>query len=79
MSRLQPTPQERRYLVRLGSSIAAQRSILGLTQAELAARAGLHRSLICRAEAGGSVEMVSVVRIARGLGVAVGDLVGVGA
>lgn len=75
MSRLQPDDREQRYLGRLGASIAAAREAAGMTQRDLAARCGTSRSQVCRAEAGtASVEVVSLVRIARALGVQVADL-----
>lgn len=52
-------------LVELGRRVAKQRLDLGLTQAEIALRAGLGKRTIERLEAGKSVQLDTLVRILR--------------
>ncbi len=50
------------------------RNRAGLTQEQLAERAGVARDVVRRAEAGGTVRGAAVAKLARGLGITVHDL-----
>ena len=55
-------------LLELGQRLAQRRIDLGITQAELAERGGISKRTVERAEAGGSTQMASMIRIFRILG-----------
>jgi transcriptional regulator with XRE-family HTH domain len=60
---------------RVGANIRARRIELGITQEEAAQRCGVHPVELARAERGlRDMRVSTVTRIARGLGVAAGDL-----
>jgi transcriptional regulator with XRE-family HTH domain len=62
-------------LARLGARVRALREEQGLSQAELAARSGLHRTYIGGVERGErNVSTLNLFAIAGALGVRVGDL-----
>ncbi|MGV3614028.1 MAG: helix-turn-helix domain-containing protein [Fimbriimonas sp.] len=56
-------------LADIGARIRSLRLARGLTQVELAAEAGVHRTVVARAEAGGDCRWSSVQKIAVALGV----------
>lgn len=59
-----------------GERVRARRSVLGLSQEDLAHRAGLHRTYIGSVERGErNVSLANIVRIARALGVDAAELV----
>lgn len=63
-------PLVRRTLRRVGDDLTTWRKLRGLTQAQLADRAGVHRDTISRLERGdGGVSLENVLRVLRGLGV----------
>lgn len=66
-----PTPLPvRRALAEVASSLGAWRKLRGVTQAQLADRAGVSRSTIVRMERGdGGVTLENVLRVLRALGV----------
>jgi transcriptional regulator with XRE-family HTH domain len=65
----------REVLRRLGDRIRDLREARGLSQSELAALAGLHRTYIGGVERGErNVSALNLIAIARGLGVEVGNL-----
>lgn len=67
--------QKQKTRERIGQRIAALRSVAGLTQAQLADRAGMQRSHISRIEAGSlAVTLESIEAIAQALGMTV-DLI----
>ena len=67
--------QKQQTRERIGQRIAALRSVAGLTQAQLADRAGMQRSHISRIEAGSlAVTLESIEAIAQALGMTV-DLI----
>lgn len=67
--------QKQQTRERIGQRIAALRSVAGMTQAQLADRAGMQRSHISRIEAGSlAVTMESIEAIAQALGMTV-DLI----
>lgn len=72
MERKRPTPRPvRRALDTVGDQLAAWRKLRGLTQQQLAERAGVGRVTVIRLEDGdGGVSLESLLRILRGLGVA---------
>jgi transcriptional regulator with XRE-family HTH domain len=55
-------------LAELGARVAVWRLERGLTQEQLAARAGIGRATLQRLEAGGSVQLTSVVKLLRAFG-----------
>src|SRR5690606_10512391 len=55
-------------LAELGARLQHQRVQAGITQAELAARAGVSRSTVDRLERGHSVQLTSLIRVLRELG-----------
>lgn len=60
----------RRSLRQVADDLATWRKLRGLTQAQLADRAGVHRDTISRLERGdGGVSLENVLRVLRGLGV----------
>ncbi len=64
--------QKQQTRERIGQRIAALRSVAGLTQAQLADRAGMQRSHISRIEAGSlAVTLESIEAIAQALGMTV--------
>ena len=67
--------QKQQTRERIGRRIAALRSVAGLTQAQLADKAGMQRSHISRIEAGSlAVTLESIEAIAQALGMTV-DLI----
>jgi transcriptional regulator with XRE-family HTH domain len=63
--------------IRFGTAVRKRRSELGISQEELAARAELHRTYIADIERGvRNVSLINIEKIARGLGVSAGELVG---
>ena len=54
----------------LGERLASHRLDRGLTQAELAAQAGVSKRTVERIESGASAQVVSVIRVLRTLGLA---------
>lgn len=67
--------QKQQTRERIGQRIAALRSVAGMTQAQLADRAGMQRSHISRIEAGSlAVTLESIEAIAQALGMTV-DLI----
>jgi DNA-binding XRE family transcriptional regulator len=63
-------PQVRRSLRQVADNLTTWRKLRGLTQAQLADRAGVHRDTISRLERGdGGVSLENVLRVLRGLGV----------
>jgi transcriptional regulator with XRE-family HTH domain len=68
---MQPStpPAVRRSLRQVADHLGAWRKLRGLTQAQLADRAGVHRDTISRLERGdGGVSLETVLRVLRGLG-----------
>ena len=66
---------DRRFLERLGDRVRERRQAAGLTQAELAERAGLHRTFVGSVERGErNVALLSLRRIARALRTTPADL-----
>ena len=64
--------QKQQTRERIGQRIAALRSVAGLTQAQLADKAGMQRSHISRIEAGSlAVTLESIEAIAQALGMTV--------
>lgn len=64
-----PSPV-RRSLRQIAENLATWRKLRGLTQAQLADRAGVHRDTIGRLERGdGGVSLENVLRVLRGLGI----------
>lgn len=62
-------------LKRFGARVRAERDRLGVSQEELADRAGLHRTYLGGVERGErNVGLQNIVRIARALGVPASDL-----
>ena len=62
-----------------GSRVKAYRELLGLTQRQLAERAGIEKGAVYRAEVGKvSPQLDTCVRLARGLGCTVSELLGDG-
>ena len=58
-----------------GSSVRAWRSRLGISQEELAGRAGLHRTYICDVERGArNVTLQSIEKLAKALEISVSTL-----
>ena len=58
-----------------GSSVRAWRSRLGISQEELAGRAGLHRTYVCAIERGArNVSLESIQKLARALEISVAAL-----
>jgi transcriptional regulator with XRE-family HTH domain len=57
-------------LLELGGRIARQRIELGITQAEAARRAGVSKRTIERLEAGGDIQLTTLVRLLGVLGLA---------
>jgi transcriptional regulator with XRE-family HTH domain len=63
-------PAVRRSLRQVADDVATWRKLRGLTQAQLADRADVHRDTISRLERGdGGVSLENVLRVLRGLGV----------
>ena len=65
--KLEKTLTDEVILAELGERMARHRIRLGLTQAELARQAGVSKRTLERLEAGGSAQMVTLVRLARAL------------
>jgi len=62
-------------LRRFGARVRQERALLGISQEELADRAGVHRTYIGSVERGErNVGVLTVIRLARALGVAPGAL-----
>jgi transcriptional regulator with XRE-family HTH domain len=60
------TTAQRDYLAALGAQLHAARTNAGITQGEVAARAGVSRQLVARIEAGhptGEVAAVGIVKL----------------
>jgi transcriptional regulator with XRE-family HTH domain len=67
---ISPPPAVRRALRRLADDIAGWRRLRGLTQAQLAERAGISRDTLTRLEHGdGGVSTENLLRICRALGI----------
>lgn len=63
-------PQLRRSLHDVGDHVSGWRKLRGLTQAQLADRAGVHRETVSRLERGdGGVSLENLLRVLRGLGI----------
>ncbi len=63
-------------LVRFGEKVRAERIKLGISQEELAARAGVHRTYIGMIErAEKNITLININKIAKALGVSLSDLV----
>ena len=61
--------------IRFGIAVRKRRSDLGISQEELASRAGLHRTYIADIERGvRNVSLLNIEKIAKGLGLGIGDL-----
>lgn len=71
MERPRPTPPAIRRATRsVAEDVAAWRKLRGLTQAQLADRAGISRATLARFEQGdGGIGLESLLRILRGLGI----------
>ena len=66
---------DRRFLEQVGFRVRERRLAAGLTQSDLAARCGLHRTFIGSVERGErNIALLSLRRIARALRVAAADL-----
>jgi transcriptional regulator with XRE-family HTH domain len=62
-------------LLKLGASVRQRRERLGFSQEAFATKCGVHRTYVGKVERGEqNVSMVSLARIARGLGVRVSEL-----
>lgn len=61
-------PGDEAILADIGQRLARRRLDLQMTQAELARQAGVGRATIERLEAGHSLQMTSIVRVLRALG-----------
>jgi transcriptional regulator with XRE-family HTH domain len=62
-------------LQRFGARVRAERERLGLSQEELADRGGMHRTYLGGVERGErNIGLLNVIRIAKALGVPVGEL-----
>ncbi|MBX7106640.1 MAG: helix-turn-helix transcriptional regulator [Gemmataceae bacterium] len=60
---------------RFGDAVRTRREKLGLTQEDLAEKAGIHRTYLSDVERGSrNVSLVNIERLARGLGLRIGDL-----
>lgn len=66
--RIESNLTDEAVLHELGARLERVRLARNLTQAELAAEAGVERKLVLRIEAGESVRVVSLVRVLRALG-----------
>jgi transcriptional regulator with XRE-family HTH domain len=65
-----PPPPVVRALRSIGDDLAVWRKLRGLTQAQLADRAGVARTTLVRLEGGdGGVSLENVLRVARALGI----------
>jgi transcriptional regulator with XRE-family HTH domain len=65
----------RKDLERFGARVRAERERLGVSQEELADRAGIHRTYLGGVERGErNIGLQNIVRIARALGVSPADL-----
>lgn len=60
----------------VGARVRALRESAGLTQAALAARAGVSRMLVCKLERGTAMHVLLLSRVAGALGVGLDGLVG---
>lgn len=70
-----PTTSETKLLKQLGNNIRAERLKIGLSQEALADKADLDRSYVGGVERGErNVSLINIVRLARALGVAPGNL-----
>jgi len=68
-------PERKRLLVRFGENLRSWRINGGLSQEELAHKAGLDRSYVGGVERGErNVSLINLVKLARSLGVTVSDL-----
>ena len=69
-ARRRPPPPVARALRSIGDDLAVWRKLRGLTQAQLADRAGVARTTLVRLERGdGAVGFENVLRVARALGI----------
>ena len=60
---------------RFGDSVRTRREKLGLTQEDLAEKAGIHRTYLSDVERGSrNVSLVNIERLARSLGLRIADL-----
>ena len=65
-----PPPALTRALRSIGDDLAVWRKLRGMTQAQLADRAGVARTTLIRLEGGdGAVSLENVLRVARALGI----------
>jgi transcriptional regulator with XRE-family HTH domain len=63
-----PDPDASAFLARLGQRVSARREALGISQRELARRAGLHPSYVATIETGRrNVSAFNLARLARAL------------
>lgn len=68
-------PQDNRYTTVIGRRVREHREAAGLSQGQLAERAGVSQATISRIEQGeGSLDATAALRLAGGLGVRVGAL-----
>jgi transcriptional regulator with XRE-family HTH domain len=60
---------------RFGGSVKARREAMGLTQEELAEKAGIHRTYLSDIERGSrNVSLVNIERLAKAFGVTISEL-----
>jgi transcriptional regulator with XRE-family HTH domain len=60
---------------RFGNAVRARREELGLTQEELAGRAGIHRTYLSDVDRGGrNISLVNIERLAAGLQIRLSEL-----
>ena len=70
------TVEDAVLMMRFGDRVRGARGAKGLTQGQVAERAGMSRSYLCRVEQGKvNVSVVSVARVATAIGVDVDELV----
>lgn len=71
------TPPSSTITQKFGQAVRTRRSELGISQEELAARAGLHRTYIADVERGKrNVSLINIERIANALNVSIPMLLG---
>ena len=63
-----PRSADAAVLARFGAGLARQRVLAGLTQLDVAARAGVSLRTVIRLEAGASSQLTNLVRVLRALG-----------
>jgi transcriptional regulator with XRE-family HTH domain len=66
---------KKKVLIKFGNKVREQRVALGLSQEELAERAGVHRTYIGMIErAEKNITLGNIEKIAKALGISLGDL-----